>query len=480
MRKVCNFSVLVTITLALIFGTWSFALAQDEAPIKIILTPEKTSFDPADPIKVQVRVYNTELDEVITREGFFGQNFYTLITFADPDGLPVRNIFKDETDDPGPPDSFDGRPAAVVERIPPLPEGDRTIVLDDAREFYRLEKYGWYTAQVLVPMETFSAYLTDERGVLYSYLDEPGREAYNPVASNKVRFEIASPAAVETGSVVVKVSHLKIGQETRPKTTKTPLEGVPVRLIPQDAIPEDYHPINWKTYNQIWTWTTGPGAAATVTSYTSSKGLAGFDRVEQGDYLVLANYNGSQDFKHMGSLVLADDPDWLTDQPIENNLMVMEKLNGKKMPGKTTRRKGSFFLITEPEFVVWDSDQETYPFVFESVGEWDVETAVVPPEGFVPDHKALDAKVANEVETVQFTITDVGSRWEETEVRFKIKHKKKTEKLKSKVGVKLSKKLAKKKGLSVYGHTEPPGPFKGGKKVRDKDEEKSKDKKNKK
>ena len=42
-------------------------------------------------------------------------------------------------------------------------------------------------------METFSDYELDESGVLYSYLDDPGREAYNPVASNKVRFEIAPP-----------------------------------------------------------------------------------------------------------------------------------------------------------------------------------------------------------------------------------------------------------------------------------------------
>ena len=346
--------------------------------------------------------------------------------------------------------------------------------LDDAREFYQLEKYGWYTAQVLAPMETFSNYETDEAGVRYSYLDDPGRQAYNPVSSNKVRFEIAPPEVVEAGSIIVKVSHLKIGQETRPRTTKTNLEDVPVRLIPQAAIPADYQPINWKTYDQIWAWTIGSGRGVAITRYTNSNGLAGFP-VAQGDYLVLAHYSESQDFKHMGSLVTADDPDWLTDQPIEN-LMVMEKFNGKKVAGKTIRRKGSLLLITEPEFVVWESDQEQYPFVFESVGEWGVDTAIAPPKGFVADVEELDAEVVNELETVQFTITDVGSRWEETEVSFKIKHKKKTEKIKSKVGVKLSKKLAKKKGLGVYGHTDPPGPFKGGKKVKDKEKDKEKKK----
>lgn len=476
MRQTCKHIALVVISLTLAIGSWSAALAQDLAPVKIILTMEKTSFGPTEPIKLQVRIYNTENREVITRDGFFGQNFYTLITFTDPDGLPIRNVFMDQTDEPGPPIAVDGRPAAVVEFIPPMPEGDRTIVLDEAREFYRLDKYGWYTAQVLVPMETFSTYFTDERGMYYSNLDDPGRQSYNPVASNKVRFEIAAPEAPEPASIIVNVSHLKIGQETRPKTTRTALEDIPVRLIPQAAIPVDYQPINWKTYDQIWAWTTGQGAGVTATRYTNNLGLAGFS-VVQGDYLVLARYSESQDFKHMGSLVLADDPDWLTDRTIEKNLMVMEKSTGKKMAGKTSRLKGSLLLITEPEFVVWDSDQEQYPVVFESVGEWDVETAVVPPEGFVSDQKTLDADVVNELEAVQFTITDVGSRWEETEVNFKIKHNKKTKKIKSKIGIKLSKKLAKEKGLGVYGHTAPPGPFNGGKKVKEKDKDKYKGKK---
>ena len=116
MRKARNPFVMIAVSLALAFVSCAVAFAQDEeAPVKIILTPGKTSFEPTEPIKLQVRVYNAEMDEVITREGFFGQNFYTLITFTDPDGLPVRNVFKDETDDPGPPDTLGGRPAAAVE-----------------------------------------------------------------------------------------------------------------------------------------------------------------------------------------------------------------------------------------------------------------------------------------------------------------------------------------------------------------------------
>jgi hypothetical protein len=153
------------------------------------------------------------------------------------------------------------------------------------------------------------------------------------------------------------------------------------------------------------------------------------------------------------------------------HLVAIEKPDGKKIPGKTTRLKGSELLITEPEYVLWDSAQETYPFVFESVGEWGVTTSVAPPEGFLVDYESLSAEVDNELEAVQFTLTDVGTSWKDTEVSHEVEHKKKKTKIKSKIGVKLEKKLAKQKGLGIYGETDSPGPFKGGKKVK-KDKEK--------
>ena len=184
MIKARSIFTMVAIWAALTVPSGAAALAhdsQDEAPIKISLTAAKTTLGPDEAVKLQIRVYNSSTSDVITREGFFDQNFYTLITFTDPDGLPVRNTYKAETDEPGPPDFFGGRAAFEVETIPPLASplpdgtlvGERVIVLEDAREFYILNKYGWYTAQVLVPMETFSEYMEGETGVLYSFLDDP-------------------------------------------------------------------------------------------------------------------------------------------------------------------------------------------------------------------------------------------------------------------------------------------------------------------
>jgi hypothetical protein len=66
---------------------------------------------------------------------------------------------------------------------------------------------------------------------------------------------------------------------------------------------------------------------------------------------------------------------------------------------------------------------------------------------------------------VQFTVTDIGSRWIPTDVTFTVTHKKRVKTLKDKVGIKLAKKLAEKKGLSIYGEDGEPGTFVGGKKV---------------
>jgi hypothetical protein len=133
-------------------------------------------------------------------------------------------------------------------------------------------------------------------------------------------------------------------------------------------------------------------------------------------------------------------------------LQVIKKSDGKKVPGKYRKFTGSELLVIEPEYVEWSSEAELYPFIFDSVGDWTVTTAVTPPEGFVADNESLSAEVTNEVESVQFTITDIGSRWIRTKVQHKIKHKKQKEIIvESDVGIKLPPELAQLKGLPIYG-----------------------------
>jgi hypothetical protein len=349
-----------------------------------------------------------------------------------------------------------------VELIPGYAEN--SFVVDNAHLYYDLLQTGRYTAEVAAPMETFSAYASNsETGEMFGLLNDPLRRQFNPVLSNRIAFEIRTEQPPVKSSVRVKVSLLSIGSGTKPKTTKNPLSGVPVHLIKRSSVPPIYQPINFKTYQAI-----SQAVPPLFIQATGPDGVATFGAVPQDDYVVIALYDGSQDFRHMGGHISAEDPAWGVGLPVEKNLMVMQKANGKKVPGTTTVLTGSQLLITEPEYVEWGSDQELYPFVFETTGNWTVVTSVVPPEGFVADYSALKASVLNEQEAVQFVITDVGSKWEETGVTFRVKHKRKKHVLQSRIGVKLSEDLAKRKALGIYGDTPSPGTLIGGKVQEDK------------
>jgi hypothetical protein len=149
--------------------------------------------------------------------------------------------------------------------------------------------------------------------------------------------------------------------------------------------------------------------------------------------------------------------------PVYKQLQIIVNAKNEKVPAKYRRFAGSELLVIEPEYVEWDGTEELYPFVFDSVGDWSVTTAITPPEGFVADFPNLAEKVSSEVGAVQFTITDIGSRWIPTDVEFTITHKKQTRTMKDKVGIKLSKRLAEQKGISIYGEEDVPNEQPGNK-----------------
>jgi hypothetical protein len=136
-------------------------------------------------------------------------------------------------------------------------------------------------------------------------------------------------------------------------------------------------------------------------------------------------------------------------QVMHKNLLQIEKVNTgsstvTKLPAKSTRRTGSELLIIEPEFVVWDGSTQLYPFIFESVGAWDVTAGVTPPEGFVSDYDSLLATVDGELGAVQFSITEEGSDLVPTETTFEVKHNGHSEMIPSKVDIMLTLEYAKK------------------------------------
>lgn len=121
--------------------------------------------------------------------------------------------------------------------------------------------------------------------------------------------------------------------------------------------------------------------------------------------------------------------------------------DGRRFACRITRLTGSELLIVEPEEMVWDQTVQEYPFVFESVGDWDVTVGVEPPEGFVADTEAISENVANEDEAVQFEITEVGSDLVPTITTFDVTHNGRKHLVTSSVNIKLTEKYARSRGF---------------------------------
>jgi hypothetical protein len=421
--------------------------AQVESPIKITLTPSQENYDPDEPIRIQIVVNNTsEAYDIITREGFQSQDFHLKVTFTDPDGLPIRTLDQGAVDEPLAPLTFQGRPATPAEIIPEAWEG--IWVMDDARLYYDFSegKLGRYTAQVFVTFETFaSAFIDPDSESLLAFLDD-SLDVCNPIPTDEVGFNIVSSEPVVSSSIHAKVSLLKIGYGTSPKIVREPLQGAKVYLYRTSVIPPEFKPLSFKNYQTLL----DNFHEIAVNTETDQYGIAKFDGIFRSEYLILVSYN-KPFFPKMASIVSEGDRNWLTEEPIEKRLMVMDRAVGRKVSTKTTKLEGSELLIIEPEYVEWGSNAETYPFVFESLGSWNVETFLVPPPGFVADHPSLSESVSSELKALQFTVTEVGGTWRPTKIKYRVKRRKKVQEIYSEIGVKLTRKLAEEKGVGIYG-----------------------------
>jgi hypothetical protein len=456
----------------MVFVLHTGSASAQESPVKITLMSAQEQYIEGDPIQLQIRVFNdnfnpdTNLKEpVIAREGFFSQDFHLLITFIGPDGNPIKYKFQTPDPEPGPAYRLEGRDIAFAEIIPP--DGDNPYVIHDAQEYYNLLQPGWYSARVLVPFEAFSEYFTTPAGAILAYLDDPDKQVYNPLASNQIHFEIVPVDPGVTSSLDVTVDLIVVEKNSKP--VRTYINNAEVRVFKFSAIIDSGYEVNFKYYPVIWDY-----VEPVRSSLTGHKGFTRFSGLPQDDYLILAQHKMTTDFKHLADTVRSTDAAWLSEDSIVCYMRSMQKADGKKVAGKTERLTGSELLVTEPEFIEWDSAEETYPFILEAKGDWDVTTTVTPPAGFAIDQKSLTVKVKDEMKIVLFTVTEGGESWKETKVKYKIKHKKKSESLDSEIGIKLSKEKAKEKNMGIYGDTEDPGPFKGGKKVKDKDKDKKK------
>lgn len=250
-----------------------------------------------------------------------------------------------------------------------------------------------------------------------------------------------------TGTLIVKADLHTVGSGSKPSSTKEPIVGMTVRLYDKSSgsCAAGYG-ICWQNYPDIYN---DPYCGPVSETFTDTEGKARFNP-PPGDYLVIGYYKTDDIYigNSVGELATGDEA--------YKYLQVIKKADGKKVPAKYLKFTGSELLIVEPEYVEWSDVAELYPFVFDSLGDWTVTTSVTPPEGFVADNDTLSAEVNSEIEAVQFTITDIGSKWVGTKVKFKIKHKDQKEKnVESEVGIKLTPELAAKKGVSIYGEDDP-------------------------
>ena len=251
---------------------------------------------------------------------------------------------------------------------------------------------------------------------------------------------IANP---NTGTLIVQADKHIVGSGPKPPVNKIPIAGMETRVYDKrQGSCAASKGISWQNYPAIWS---GCETVATGTTNTSL-GQVTFI-LNPGNYLVIGTYTAVDPDIYPGVSVGSITAGSI----VTKYLQVIQNAQNNLVPAKYTKLTGSELLIIEPEYIEWDSTQELYPFVFSSVGDWGVTTAVSPPEGFVTDYKNLATDVTNTEKALQFTITDIGSKWVPTGVNFTIKHKGKTTKIADKIGIKLAPHLAKQKGISVFG-----------------------------
>lgn len=126
------------------------------------------------------------------------------------------------------------------------------------------------------------------------------------------------------------------------------------------------------------------------------------------------------------------------------------------MSGK--KKEGSVLWVHEPTEVVWVNETEYYPFFFESDSDWTVDVCMEVPEGYVivEGEECVQAFVANEEKTVNFTVQEVGSVPGNSKIKYKFRGPDgKLIKEESEVGVRLHPSLYKqKKGEGELGDYE--------------------------
>jgi hypothetical protein len=273
----------------------------------------------------------------------------------------------------------------------------------------------------------------DTTSVLFTATDACGNSSSESVAVT----------VLHGANIAIEANQHTVGSGTFPGSDKEPLVGIEVCAYDKSdgsCARDTCGGISHQYYECIAA--TCPAAGCCTTDVNGECTI----NLPPGDYVVISND---------ATKTVLPDPlgvsasDLLCGETKQKHLQQIVRVDGKKLPGKTRIETGSLLLIIEPEYVLWDQAEQPYPFVFESVGEWGVTVTVTPPEGFVADYEALTADVDNELESVQFVVTEVGSDLVPTQTEFHIVHNGERRVVRSNVDIRLTPSYARERGFDV-------------------------------
>lgn len=300
----------------------SLTVACQKPPIKINLISDKNSYEPEEPIQMQIRVYNDKTNffgqkkSVIVRRGFFYQDFHLLLTIIDPNGIPITRKHIGPAGEPAPPYRTGNRFLVPVEIIPV--GGENIYFMKDIRKYYRLdETHGWYTADVRASLQTFSRYKEGPTGEPYGDLSAWCNRSYDPLTSNKIHFEIVPEEKAVKSTIKAHVILVAAAGGSKTEENKIALENAEVRLYRVSKIPKKYRKVNRKMYGVIWN-----NVKPQESSLTDSKGVVVFSSIEQDYYWLLARHSAFANVVITGNLVEKGDAQWQTGKVLESYLSV--------------------------------------------------------------------------------------------------------------------------------------------------------------
>jgi hypothetical protein len=229
----------------------------------------------------------------------------------------VSKIRPESLLEPEAPYRLGGRYVVPVEIIPP--DGENVWVMKDISKYYHLEDAaaGWYTADVRASLETFCRYKEGPTGEPYAELFSFWNRTYNPLSSNKIRFEITPEKTPVNSTIRVHVNLTGAAGGANIGESKIALENADVRLYRISKIKKDYQPVDRKLYSAIWN-----NVKPQKSTLTDSKGVAVFSGIEQEDYLLLARHPAFVSLHITGKLVAKGDAQWQTGKVVESYLSV--------------------------------------------------------------------------------------------------------------------------------------------------------------